>query len=92
MDQDAILLEDDLDHVEQGIRRAFRVTGAGGGTGAGTSRPLFTDSTITQIYSISRGSPRVINNLCTAYLLDVEAHAGQEVANVQRVQLDFEQL
>ena len=36
----------------------------------------------------------MINNLCTACLLDVMAHDGHEVdiANVQRVQLDFEQL
>jgi type II secretory pathway predicted ATPase ExeA len=61
---------------------------------AGASRPLFSDSASTQIYSMSRGIPRVINNLCTACLLDVMAHDGQEVdiANVQRVQLDFEQL
>ena len=61
---------------------------------AGASRPLFSDSAIAQIYSISRGIPRVINNLCTACLLDVMAQGGQmvDVANVQRVQLDFEQL
>jgi len=61
---------------------------------AGASRPLFSDSALTQLHAISRGIPRVINNLCTACLLDVMAHDGQEVdiANVQRVQLDFEQL
>ena len=61
---------------------------------AGASRPLFSDSAIAQIHTMSRGIPRVINNLCTACLLDVMAQGGQlvDVANVQRVQLDFEQL
>lgn len=61
---------------------------------AGASRPLFSDSAISQIHTLSRGIPRVINNLCNACLLDVIGQGGQlvDVANVQRVQLDFEQL
>lgn len=60
----------------------------------GVSRPLFSDSAIAQVYSISRGIPRVINNLCTDCLLDVIAQGGQlvDVANVQRVHLDIEQM
>lgn len=61
---------------------------------AGASRPLFSESAIAHIHSISRGIPRVVNNLCTACLLDVIAQGGQlvDMANVQRVQLDYEQL
>ena len=61
---------------------------------AGASRPLFSESATAQIHSISRGIPRVINNLCAACLLDVIAQGGQlvDVANVQRAQLDYEQL
>jgi len=61
---------------------------------AGASRSLFSDTAISQIHTLSRGIPRVINNLCTACLLDVMGQGGQlvDVANVQRVQLDFEQL
>jgi len=61
---------------------------------AGASRPLFSDSAIAQIYSISRGIPRLINNLCTDCLLDVISHEGQlvDLANVQRVHLDADQL
>jgi len=61
---------------------------------AGASRPLFSDSAIAQVYSISRGIPRVINSLCTDCLLDVIAQGGQlvDVANVQRVHLDIEQM
>lgn len=60
---------------------------------AGASRPLFSESAIAHIHSISRGIPRVVNNLCTACLLDVIAQGGLvDMANVQRVQLDYEQL
>lgn len=61
---------------------------------AGAKRPLFSDSAISQIYSISRGIPRVINNLCTDCLLDVMSQGGQlvDLANVQRAHLDIEQL
>ncbi|MEX0974908.1 MAG: AAA family ATPase, partial [Bacillota bacterium] len=90
-----------LDHIVK--NRALGVITGEVGAGKSTAvRALsarldpirFSDSAIAQIYSISRGIPRVINNLCTACLLDVMAQGGQmvDVANVQRVQLDFEQL
>ncbi len=61
---------------------------------AGATRPLFSDSAVTQIHSISRGIPRLINNLCTDCLLDVISHKDQlvDLANVQRVHLDADQL
>jgi type II secretory pathway predicted ATPase ExeA len=46
------------------------------------------------MHTITRGIPRLINTLATACLLDVCSQHGQVVdtTNVQRVQLDYEQL
>jgi type II secretory pathway predicted ATPase ExeA len=53
---------------------------------AGATRTIFTDAAIHLIHTHSRGLPRVINNLCTASLLDVYAHEGNPVEpdNAQR--------
>lgn len=61
---------------------------------AGATRPLFTDAAISQIHTIARGIPRVINTLCAACLLDVCTQNGQAVdtENVQRAQLEYEQI
>ncbi|HSW09425.1 MAG TPA: AAA family ATPase [Bacillota bacterium] len=61
---------------------------------AGATRTFFTDAAISQIHAITRGIPRLINTLANACLLDVCSQNGQVVdtANVQRVQLDYDQL
>ncbi|MCR4427416.1 MAG: AAA family ATPase [Firmicutes bacterium] len=61
---------------------------------AGATRPLFTDAAISQIHTITRGIPRLINTLATACLLDVCSQGGQvaDTENVQRAQLDYEQI
>jgi type II secretory pathway predicted ATPase ExeA len=61
---------------------------------AGATRPLFTDAAIAQIHTITRGIPRLINTLATACLLDVLSQNGQvaDTQNVERVQLDYDQI
>lgn len=61
-------------YIEHGVRMA------------GATRTIFTDAAIRLIHTHSRGLPRVINNLCTASLLDVYAHEGNlvEPDNAQR--------
>lgn len=60
---------------------------------AGAQRPVFSDTAIHLIHSHARGIPRLINNLCTACLLDVCAKEGRlvEEENVRRVVLDLQE-